>query len=479
MPTELTPSAQYAITVRLECAHKPGWIAKITAVVAEHGGAIRGIDLVDIDRGVSLRDYTVECASTDQAREIVAALKKIKGVKIDNVTDDTFRMHRGGKLEITPTAPLQTRADLSMAYTPGVARICMAIHEQPLASFNLTIRHNCIAVISDGSAVLGLGDIGPAAAMPVMEGKAILFKEFGGVDAFPLCIDTKDPDKIMDFCRMVAPTFGGINLEDISAPRCFEIERTLKRELEIPVFHDDQHGTAIVVLAAVINALKVTGKTPANMKVVVLGAGAAGVACTQILLEFGIPNIIVCDRKGAIAKGRDVGDNQAKQWLAENTNPNREGGSIKKVLAGADMLLGLSGPGLVDRDDLKTMNKDPMVFAMSNPTPEVMPEEAEGIVAVMATGRSDYPNQINNVLAFPGIFRGALDTHARDINEPMKQAAAHAIASIVSDHQLSPDYIIPGIFDRRVSREVASHVAKAARETGVARRITQGSSHFV
>jgi len=475
MSQPVTPSAQYSITMRLECPHKPGWIARITAIIAAKGGAIGAIDLVHIHKKTSLRDYSIECVSTDQAREIVEAVGQVDNVKIHSVSDKTFLMHLGGKLETVSRVPLKTRADLSMAYTPGVARVCQAIHDDPHASFKLTIRKNTVAVISDGSAVLGMGNIGAAAAMPVMEGKAILFKEFGGVDSFPLCINTQDTDEIIKFCQWVAPTFGAINLEDISAPRCFAVEEALRETLDIPVFHDDQHGTAVVVLAGVINALKLSGRKPEEMKLVVAGAGAAGYACTRTLWEFGMKNAIVCDRKGAIYKGRDVGDNPAKAWLAANTNPDAKKGSLKEVLHGADMFLGVSGPGLLVRADIESMAKNPIIFAMSNPTPEVMPEEVEGLCSVMATGRSDYPNQINNVLAFPGIFRGALDSRARQINEAMKQAAAHAIANIIRDDELSADYIIPSVFNRKVGKQVAASVARAAHKTGVARRLPKAT----
>ena len=387
-------------------------------------------------------------------------------------------MHLGGKLEITSKAPLKTRSDLSMAYTPGVARIGTAIHKEYKASFNLTIRNNCIAVISDGSAVLGLGNIGPAAAMPVMEGKAILFNEFGDVDAFPLCIDTQDPENIINFCEYVAPTFGGINLEDISAPRCFYIEERLKQELDIPVFHDDQHGTAVVALAGLINALRVTGKKPEEMKVVISGAGAAGIACTKTFKEFGLGCLVVCDSKGALHKRRKLGKNPAKAWVVANTNPDGESGRLKQVIVGADMFLGLSAPRVLNRNDVKKMRKDRIVFAMANPIPEVLPEEVHDIVTVMATGRSDYPNQINNVLAFPGIFRGALDSRASDINEAMKHAAAEAIAAIVTDDELFADYIIPSVFNRKVAKQVATAVARVAHKTHVARRVPKGVETF-
>jgi len=466
-----TPSPQYAVTVRLEYPHQPGWIARIATAIGDEKGMIGAIDLVHIQRGNIFRDYTIECSSTEHAERVVRAVRCVDGVHVHSVSDDTFLMHLGGKLQISSRVALKTRSDLSMAYTPGVARVCQAIHEDPDASFNLTIRKNCVAVVSDGSAVLGLGNVGAAAAMPVMEGKAILFKEFGAVEAFPLCIACQGESEIIDFCRAVAPTFGGINLEDIAAPKCFGIEQTLRRELDIPVFHDDQHGTAIVVLAGLINALKITGKKAEKLKAVVGGAGAAGVACTKIMLQHGIRNIVVCDSQGAIHDGRDVGDNEIKAWLAANTNPAMERGSLKEVIGGSDLFVGVAAGRLLERSDIGRMNQNPIVFAMSNPVPEVMPEELEGLVKVMATGRSDYPNQINNVLAFPGIFRGALDVRAREINEAMKQAAAHAIAALVPDEDLAPDYIIPSVFNRRVSKNVAAAVVQAAEETGVARRV--------
>jgi malate dehydrogenase (oxaloacetate-decarboxylating) len=478
MKRQAAPSAQYAITLRLEYPHEPGWIARISAVIAKRGGAIHAIDLVNIRRGHSIRDYSIECASTEQAERILAAVKAITGVTVQSVSDETFLMHLGGKLEVTPKVSVRTRYDLSLIYTPGVARVCNALHDDPRKSFNLTIRKNCIAVVSDGSAVLGLGDIGATAAMPVMEGKAALFKEFADVDAFPLCIDTQDPDEIINFCRWVAPTFGGINLEDISAPRCFYIEDRLRAELDIPVFHDDQHGTAVVTLAALINALKITGKTPADMKVVVSGAGAAGLACTKMLDAYGIGNIVVCDSVGAIHGGRDAGTNPAKHWFAEHTNPAGEKGSLKRVIRGADMLLGVSRPGILTRSDIQKMRRGAIVFAMANPVPEIMPEEVQDIVAVMATGRSDYPNQINNVLAFPGIFRGALDARATDINEAMKLAAAEAIAGAIRDEDLSSDYIVPSIFNRTVTKRVATAVVRAAHKTRVARRLPKGTSIY-
>ncbi len=469
-----TPSAQYSITIRLEYPHAPGWIAKIAGVVAQRGGAIGAIDLVTIHNKRSVRDYSIECDCPETAETIIESVKQLSEVEVHSVSDDTFLMHLGGKLEVRSRVPLKTRSDLSMAYTPGVARVCKVIAGDPRTSFNLTIRKNCIAVVSDGSAVLGLGNIGPRAAMPVMEGKAILFKEFGGVDAVPLCIDTQDPDEIIRFVQWVAPSFGGINLEDISAPRCFHIEKTLNDLLDIPVFHDDQHGTAVVVLAALINALKLTKKRADDIKMVVSGAGAAGVACTRLLMGFGVRRVVVCDSLGAIHKGRELHGNDAKIWLAEHTNQEGFSGSLAAAVAGADLFLGLSGAAILKKRDLKRMAKDPIIFAMANPDPEIMPEDAQGIAAVMATGRSDYPNQINNVLAFPGIFRGALDARASEINEEMKLAAALALAELITPEELTSDYIIPSVFNSKVLKQVSSAVARAAHRTKVARRMPKG-----
>jgi malate dehydrogenase (oxaloacetate-decarboxylating) len=476
MKTQLASSAQYGVTMRVECPHEPGWIGNISGVIGRRGAIIEAIDLVHIRNGTSVRDYTVECSSTQHAEQVVGAVKTIAGVTLHSVSDNTFLMHLGGKLEVKSKVPLHSRADLSMAYTPGVARVCNAIHDEYKTSFNLTIRKNCVAVVSDGSAVLGLGNIGAAAAMPVMEGKAILFKEFGAVDAFPICIATQDAEEIIDLCRWIAPTFGGINLEDIAAPRCFHIEEVLRKALDIPVFHDDQHGTAVVVLAGLLNALKITGKNPANMKVVVAGAGAAGIACTRMLAQWGLGAIVVCDSQGAIYSGRDLGGNPAKEWVVEHTNEGRERGDLRAVLHGADMFLGVSGAGLLCRQDVAKMGKQPIVFAMANPVPEVMPEEVRDLVAVMATGRSDYPNQINNVLAFPGIFRGALDARADTINEAMKNAAAQAIADVITDSELSPDYVVPSVFNKKVAKQVANAVARAAHKTHVGHRMSKGTS---
>jgi len=470
MTDQFHPSAQYAVTMRIECPHESGWIAKITKTIAELGSAIGAIDLVKIRNGRSIRDYTVESGSVAQAQKVVEAVRTLDGVNVHFVSDNTFLIHLGGKLEIRSKVPLKTRADLSMAYTPGVARVCRAIEHLEEASFNLTIRKNTVAIVSDGSAVLGLGNIGAAAAMPVMEGKAILFKEFGGVDAFPLCVNDHDPEHIIEFCRMVAPTFGGINLEDIKAPECFVVEERLRDLLDIPVFHDDQHGTAIVILAGLINAMALLQREPSEQKVVIAGAGAAGTACAKTLTGFGFTRIVSCDSHGAIYHGRDVGNAPSKRWLAENTNPDNESGSLKDVIAGADIFIGVSRPNVIDRNDVLKMNPDPVVFAMSNPDPEVAPETVHDIVSVMATGRSDYPNQINNLLTFPGIFRGALDARASNITHAMEVAAAHAIANMITDEERTRDYIIPSAFHRDVSRRVATAVVQAANESGVARR---------
>ena len=388
---------------------------------------------------------------------------------IDDFEERTFRLHEGGKIEVTSKSPLRNRDDLSMAYTPGVARVCMAIAENPWAAHTYTIKRNSVAVVTDGTAVLGLGDIGPAAALPVMEGKAMLFKEFAGVDAFPICLDVASTDELVETVERLAPVFGGINLEDIAAPRCFEVEERLKASLDIPVFHDDQHGTAVVVLAALRNALKVVGKRMEDLKIVMAGAGAAGVAITKILQSAGVPNIIAVDRKGALHLGRDSLE-QSKAWLAEHTNPEHRSGDLHEVLPGADVFIGVSGPGLLIRDDLRAMHTDPIVFALANPDPEIYPEEAAGLAAVIATGRSDYPNQINNVLCFPGIFRGALDAGATTITEGMKLVAAEAIANAVGADELSASYVVPSVFDKHVVELVATAVRDAAIAEGVVRQ---------
>jgi malate dehydrogenase (oxaloacetate-decarboxylating) len=446
----------------------PGSLGRVATAIGATGGAIGNIEVIEAGQTNAVRDIIVDCTGPDAATDIVEALEALGNVKLIEVTDRTLELHRGGKLFTGLSAELRTRDDLSMAYTPGVARVCQAIADDTTKAFEYTIKKNTVAVVTDGSAVLGLGDIGPEAAMPVMEGKAALFKAFGGVDAFPICLDTKDPDEIVEIVKAIAPGFGGINLEDISSPRCFEIEERLVAELDIPVFHDDQHGTAIVVLAALINACKLTGRRIEDLNATMVGAGAAGIAVAKILMSAGIKSIVACDRKGVISPERED-LNSEKRWLADNTNPESRSGSLVDVLEGADLFIGLSGPGVIQAKDLARMNKDPFVFAMANPNPEVKPEEAAQYVSVMATGRSDYPNQINNVLAFPGIFRGALDVRAPKITEEMKMAAAQGIASVVSDEELREDYIIPSVFTADVCPAVSHAVAEEAQREGMAR----------
>ena len=389
-----------------------------------------------------------------------------------NYAEESLKKHYewNGKLEVIPRAPLETREDLSLCYTPGVAQPCLEIQKDVNKSYELTRRSNLVAVVTDGTAVLGLGDIGPEAGMPVMEGKCVLFKAFGDVDAFPLCVKSKDVDEIVKTVQLISGSFGGVNLEDISAPRCFEIEKRLKEVCDIPIFHDDQHGTAVVTLAAMINALKIVGKDISEIKVVTSGAGAAGTAIIKLLISMGLKNVIMCDRQGAIYKGRE-GMNAHKSEIAEITNSSCEKGSLADVIKGADVFIGVSSPGCVTKEMVKSMAEKPILFPMANPTPEIMPEEAiEAGAAVVGTGRNEFPNQINNVLAFPGIFRGALDVRASDINDEMKIAAAKAIASFVTDDKLSPDYIIPSALDKTVAQAVAKAVAEAAVKTGVARK---------
>jgi malate dehydrogenase (oxaloacetate-decarboxylating) len=447
-------------------------LGRVTSAIGATGASIGAVDLVSADGERTLRDITVETGDQSEWETITAAIDGVEGAEVIDTTDRTFMLHMGGKIEQHNKQPLRTREDLSMAYTPGVARVCTAIQEDPDKAFQYTIKRNTVAVVSDGTAVLGLGDIGPRAAMPVMEGKAMLFKEFAGVDAFPICLDTKDPDEIVAAVKAIAPGFGGINLEDISAPRCFEIEDRLKADLDIPVFHDDQHGTAVVVLAALLNAAKLTGRELADVRVLMVGLGAAGVAVTKILLEAGVSHVIGCDSRGALHKQRaDYLDGSMpgiKRWYTDSTNPEDRTGGPADVIDGADLFIGLSGAKVMPAEALGRMNDDAMVFAMANPTPEVSPEEAAPYARIVATGRSDYPNQINNVLCFPGIFRGALDSRAPEITEPMKMAAAGAIAAIIGDEELREDYVIPSVFNRDVADAVAAAVEHEARESGEA-----------
>ena len=462
-------SASFSAILRVRLANEAGSFGRVATTIGEQGALLGAIDLVRIEKAHKVRDVTILAEDEAHIERVAAAVDALDGVEVRAVSDRTFLSHLGGKLEIRSRVPLKTRDDLSMAYTPGVARVSRAVADDPDAMWNLTIKRNTVAVVSDGTAVLGLGDIGPGGAAPVMEGKAILFKEFADVDAFPICLDTKDVEEIILTVRAIAPIFGGINLEDISAPRCFEIERRLREILDIPVFHDDQHGTAIVVLAALLNALKVVGKRLDAIRVVVSGVGAAGVAVTKILLAAGVGEIVGCDRLGAIHRDR-AGLSEVKSEYASLTNPRQVRGSADDALDGADVFIGVSQPGAISLAGVEAMAERAIVFAMANPTPEVLPEQIEGTAEVIATGRSDYPNQINNVLAFPGVFRGALDVRAREINEEMKVAAAHAIAETIPGDELFADYVVPSVFNREVAPAVAAAVARAAEATGVARR---------
>ena len=468
------PGIAYSITIRAEYGNKVGMLGKITSVIGETGGDIGAIDIVSPSRDHMIRDITVNTRDVPHSQEIVEAVSSLPGVQVLNVSDQVFLRHLGGKIEVRSKGPVQTRNDMSIVYTPGVARVSMAIHDDPDSVWNLTGKGNTVAVVTDGSAVLGLQDIGPAAALPVMEGKAILFKELADVDAWPICLDTKDPDEIVDTVKHLSVGFGGINLEDISAPRCFYIEERLREELDIPIFHDDQHGTAVVVLAALLNSRKIVDKSMEELKVVMAGVGAGGVATSKLLMTAGVRNILGFDRQGILHRDRDYGDNQAKIWFAQATNPDNVHGDLKEAMTGADLFIGLSGPGVLSTEEVKLMNQDPIVFALSNPDPEIWPEEVQGHVRVMATGRSDYPNQVNNALCFPGLFRGVLDVRAREINDDMKLAAARAIAASVPENQLNEEYIMPSIFDESVVPRVARDVAAAARKTGVARRQKKG-----
>jgi malate dehydrogenase (oxaloacetate-decarboxylating) len=468
-----TPSAQFRLTIRVNIDDAHGTLGRLTSAIGDAGGIVGAVDLVEVDGSHSLRDIVVDASGKDHWERIVEAVGGVDGVELIDTTDRTFQLHVGGKIEQHNRHPLKTREDLSMAYTPGVARVSLAIADDPDRAFQYTIKRNTVAVVSDGTAVLGLGDIGPRAAMPVMEGKCCLFKEFADVDAFPICLDTTDPDEIVRTVKLIAPAFGGINLEDISAPRCFQIEDRLKEDLDIPVFHDDQHGTAVVVMAALLNAVKLTGKRMEDLNVLIIGLGAAGIAVTKILLAGGVRKIVGADSRGALHVQRedylDGSMNEIKRWFAESTNPDCRAGAPAEVIDGEDLLIGLSGARAMPAQALSRMNKDAMVFAMANPNPEVTPEEAAEHVRIVATGRSDYPNQINNVLCFPGIFRGALDVRAPTITERMKMAAAHAIAATVDESELREDYIIPSVFNRDVAPAVAKAVADEARADGTAR----------
>ncbi|MGH3331989.1 MAG: NAD-dependent malic enzyme [Nocardioidaceae bacterium] len=456
-----TPSISYSITVRLELPAGGTAISQLTSAVEHCGGIVTALDVTASGHDKLRIDVTCAASDTAHADEIVEALRAIEGVDVHKVSDRTFLMHLGGTIEMASKHPIRNRDDLSMVYTPGVARVCEAIAENPDDARRLTVKRNSVAVVTDGSAVLGLGNIGPAAALPVMEGKAALFKRFAGIDAWPLCLDTQDADKIVEIVRCIAPGFAGINLEDISAPRCFEIEARLREVLDIPVFHDDQHGTAIVVLAALKNALRVVGKKMEDVRVVMSGAGAAGTAILRVLLVAGVQDVVVADVEGVIHRERE-GLHDTLRWLAEATNKAGLTGSLKDAVAGADVFIGVSAPNVLSGEDVATMAEDAIVFALANPVPEIDPVEARKHAAVVATGRSDYPNQINNVLAFPGVFRGLLDASATHVDSELLVAAADAVASAVTDDELNANYIIPSVFHAEVHHSVAAAVRHAA-----------------
>ncbi len=458
----LTPNPSYSVNIRLELPNKSGSLASVTQAIASEGGSFGQISLIESTLKITQREITVNASSEEHAEKIVQAVKNLEDIKLLSVSDRTFDLHKKGKISIQSRIPLTSQSDLAMAYTPGVGRICRAIAEDPSQVYNLTIKNNTVAVVTDGSAVLGLGNLGPEAALPVMEGKAMLFKEFAGIDAFPICLNTQDTEEIIQTVKRIAPVFGGVNLEDIAAPRCFEIEARLRQELNIPVFHDDQHGTAIVTLAALINALKLVGKSLKTVRIVINGAGAAGLAIASLLQKAGATTIWICDSKGILSKDRKDLNSQKMAYAVSAT------GDLADAMKGADIFLGVSAPGVVTREMVKSMAPDPIVFAMANPIPEIQPELVFNDVAVMATGRSDYPNQINNVLAFPGVFRGALDCRARTITDNMYLEAAKAIASLVPSNQLDKEHIIPSVFDTRVASAVAGAVQHAARTEGIA-----------
>jgi malate dehydrogenase (oxaloacetate-decarboxylating) len=463
------PSPSYSITIRAEIENRIGMFAQIATAISQAGGDLGSVDIVRVEKGKVVRDITVNARNEEHEKSIVKSIKKISGIKVLRVMDKTFSAHHGGKIEIHSKLAIRDRNDLSMVYTPGVARVCMDIHDNKEHAYRYTIKGNSVAIVTDGSAVLGLGDIGPEAAMPVMEGKSMIFKEFAGIDAFPIVLATKEPEEIIATVRNISPSFGGINLEDISAPRCFEVENRLRKMLDIPVFHDDQHGTAVVVLAALINVGRLLKKDISKLRVVISGAGAAGAANAFMLTSYGVKDIVVCDRSGAIYTGRKNNMTTYKKALAKQTNLNKIRGCISEAVTGADVFIGLSAPDIVTPDDVRKMAKDRVVFALANPEPEISPEDALPLVRVLATGRSDYPNQINNMLGFPGIFRGLLDVRATGVNEEVKFAAAKAIAYTVKNDELHEDYIIPSIFDKSVVSAVAHAVAEVAKRTGLAR----------
>jgi len=460
-------SSGYSVVLRVELPKRPGMLGKVLSVIGRAGGSMGAIDIVGFKNGCIIRDIEASAADLDTAKLITAAVRRIKEIKVLNVADRTLLIHQGGKIGLKSKVSLKTRDDLAMVYTPGVARVAMAIYEQPERVYELTMKKNSVALVTDGTAVLGLGDIGPAAALPVMEGKALLFKDFAGIDAFPICLKTRNTEKIIQVVKCIAPGFGAISLEDISRPRCFEIESRLKQELDIPVFHDDQHGTAVVILAGLINALKVVGKRMEDVRIVVCGLGAGGVATIRLLHYSGVRQIIGCDRAGILYRGRRKNMSPVKKEIAGLTNPEQIRGTVGRALQGADIFIGVSEAQTVTVKDIQQMSRDAIIFAMANPIPEIMPEEAEPYARIIATGRPDYENQMSDILCFPGLFRGVFDCRAREINQEMLIAAANAIASCVVPEERMEQNIVPSVFNRKVPEAVAQAVTEAALRTGV------------
>jgi malate dehydrogenase (oxaloacetate-decarboxylating) len=474
----IQPSAGNTLTLNVSLRRVPGTLGKLTSALGKAGALLDAIDILELKDDVIVRQIQVETSGEEHGRQIVEAVRSVSGVELLSVTDRVFDRHRRGKIEVTPKFPVLSRDDLSMAYTPGVGRVCSAIADKPELVWDYTIKGSAVAVLTDGTAVLGLGDIGPEAAMPVMEGKAMLFKQLAGVDAYPICVRTRGVEELVAVGKAIAPGFGGINLEDVAAPVCFEVERRLQDELDIPVFHDDQHGTAIVSLAALYGAAEVVGKKLGDLKVVFLGMGAAGVACVKLWQHAGVGHFVGVDRRGIVSLDRtDLNDE--KRSIAETTNPEGLRGGLEDAMAGADVFVGVSGPGLVKPEWVASMARDAIVFAMANPTPEIMPEEMPDNVAVVATGRSDYANQINNVLVFPGMFRGLLDSRARSVDMSMKAAASRALAAIVAEDGVSADHIVPSIFDARVVPAVAGEVQKAAAAAGLGSVAAPGTTALI